>query len=44
MKTNKNLFFARSIFAFITKKNLFLFVFTGFFLFFLRPPKAYILY
>ncbi len=24
------------------KKNLFLFVFTGFYLFFLRPPKAYI--
>lgn len=27
MKTNKNLFFARNIFAFTTKKNLFLFVF-----------------
>ena len=44
MKTNKNLFFVHNIFAITTKKNLFLFVFTGFFLFFLRPPKAYILY
>jgi len=40
MKTNKNLFFARNIFSYGTKKNLFLFVFTCFFLFFLRPPKA----
>ena len=41
MKTNKNLFFVHNIFAITTKKNLFLFVFTCFFLFFLRPPKAY---
>ena len=48
MKTNKNLFFVHNIFAITTKKNLFLFVFTCFFLFFFkvtfshftRPPKA----
>ncbi len=40
MKTNKNHFFVHNIFAITTKKNLFLFVFTCFFLFFLRPPKA----
>ena len=34
MKTNKNLFFVHNIFAITTKKNLFLFVFTGFFCFF----------
>ena len=34
MKTNKNHFFVHNIFAITTKKNLFLFVFTCFYLFF----------
>ena len=36
MKTNKNHFFVHNIFAITTKKNLFLFVFTCFFLFFFQ--------